>query len=325
MNDPVWILHDGKSGLRNQALGVAEAVGLPFSEKTLAIRYPWRALPPAWWLGALHAPGPGGDRLEPPWPRLVIGAGGRAAAPMLAIRNAARGRCLAVQIQTPAIAARRFDLIVVPSHDRLRGPNVMVSRGAVHRVTRAVLDQARREWEPLLAHLPRPRVAVLIGGDNGSYRLPIERASEIARDLAGLARAGSGLMITPSRRTGPAAEAAIRKALSGLPAEIWDGTGENPYFGYLALADHILVTADSISMITEATATGRPVQVIGLDGGGAKFRRFHEAFAADGLTRPFLGSLQDWHYEPCDDTAEAGARIRRMLEQRGLMPQDGPA
>ena len=319
MTAPVWYLHDGKVGLRNQALGLAEAVGLPFAEKRLAIRAPWRLLPPALWLNALAAAGPDGDRLEPPWPRLVIGAGGRAAAPMLAIRRAAGGRCLVVQIQTPALATRHFDLMVVPSHDRVRGPNILVSRGAVHRVTQARLAEAALAWEPLVADLPRPRVAVLLGGDNGSYRLPPARARVIAAELAGLARGGCGLLITPSRRTGPETLRILRDALTGLSATIWDGTGANPYFGYLALADHILATADSVSMITEASATGRPVQVIALDGGSRKFDRFHRALAADGVTRPFTGRLESWDYERRDDTAAAGARIRALLAERGWL------
>jgi hypothetical protein len=317
---PVWYLHDGKVGLRNQALGVAEAVGLPFEEKRLAIRTPWRMLPPALWPNAIAAAGPAGDLLEPPWPRLVIGAGGRAAAPMLAIRRAAGGRCLVVQIQTPAIARRHFDLMVVPSHDRVRGPNVMVTRGAVHRVSRAKLAEARAAWAGRLALLPHPRVAVLLGGDNGSYRLPAERAAGIAADLARLARDGAGLMVTPSRRTGPEAERIVRAALEGLPAIVWDGTGDNPYFGFLAHADYVLATADSVSMITEASATGRPVQVIPLDGGSAKFERFHRALAEDGVTRIFRGGLEDWSYPERDDTEAAGDRIRMMMEERGLWP-----
>ena len=314
-----WILHDGKIGLRNQALGVAEAVGLePIVEKRLAIRYPWKMLPPALWLLALSAPGTHGDRLQPPWPRLVIGAGGRAAAPALAIRKAAGGHCLAVQIQDPKIAPSRFDLMVVPEHDRVRGANVLVTQGAVHRVTRAKLEAAALEWQQRLGHLPRPRVAVLIGGNNGVYRFGPEQMRPLADQLAGLARTGVGLMITPSRRTGAQSEGMLRAALEGLPAYIWNGEGENPYFGMLGLADHVIATADSISMITEASATGKPVHVAALPGGSAKFKRFHQGMINSGIVRPFTGSLETWDYRPLDETARAGERIRQMMQEKNL-------
>lgn len=314
-----WILHDGKIGLRNQALGIAEAVGLlPIAEKRLAIRYPWKMLPPSLWLCALAAPGPKGDRLAPPWPRLVIGAGGRAAAPALAIKAAAGGRCLVVHIQDPKIAPARFDLMVVPEHDRVRGDNVIVTQGAVHRVTREKLDAAAREWQSRLAFLPRPRVAVLIGGNNGIYRFGPEEMQPLAAQLAALARSGFGLMITPSRRTGAESEAILRAALEGLPAYIWDGEGENPYFGILGLADHVIATADSISMITEAGATGKPVHVVPLPGGSAKFERFHKAMRDSGITRPYTGELEVWDYAPRDDTARAAARIRQMMQEKNL-------
>lgn len=319
MSVPVWILHDGKVGLRNQVMGVAEAVGLPFEEKRLETRLPWKVLPPALWFNARHAPGRGGDRLLPPWPRLVISAGGRAAAPALAVRDAAKGQCIAVQIQDPKIAARRFDLMLIPEHDTLRAPNVVVTRGAVHRVTAAKLAEAASAWRQHLDYLPKPRVAVLIGGA-GAYALDKDRMAELARDLAALAANGAGLMVTPSRRTGEAAERVLRDALAGAAAEIWDGTGENPYFGYLGLADFVLATADSVSMITEASATGKPVHILDLPGGSAKFDRFHRAMAAAGVTRPFAGRLETWTYPARDDTEAAGVQIRAMLETRGLWP-----
>ncbi len=315
--EPVWILHDGKVGLRNQVMGVAEAVGLPFAEKRLETRYPWKALPPALWFNALHAPGRGGDRLLPPWPRLVITAGGRAAAPALAIRQRLRreGRdCLVVQIQDPKIAPRHFDLMLIPDHDPVRAPNIQVTLGAVHRVTAAKLAEAASHWAPSLAALPHPRVAVLIGGGTGvDAGMPV-----LAEQLAALAHSGAGLMITPSRRTSPEAEAILRTRLAGLPAVIWDGTGDNPYFGYLALADHILATGDSVSMITEASATGKPVHVLPVAGGSRKFDRFHRAMAEAGITRPFDGTLTPWSYTPRRDTEEAGHRIRTLMQERGL-------
>ena len=99
-----------------------------------------------------------------------------------------------------------------------------------------------------------------------------------------------------------------------------EGNGANPYYAYLAIADAVLVTADSVSMISEAAATGKPVHVIGLDGGDAKFARFHAMMREAGITRPFAGRIESWSYSPPDDTARAGTLLREQvlarLEQR---------
>ncbi|HEX9490910.1 MAG TPA: ELM1/GtrOC1 family putative glycosyltransferase, partial [Stellaceae bacterium] len=151
---------------------------------------------------------------------------------------------------------------------------------------------------------------------NRVYRLSKSRFAAFIDQLAVLARAGFGIAVTPSRRTGPAAEELLRDRLAGLPAIIWDGAGDNPYFGLLGLADALLVTADSVSMVSEAAATGKPVHVVDLDGGSAKFARFHAAMRAAGITRPFAGAIEDWHYAPPDDTARAAAEIRRRVAMR---------
>jgi mitochondrial fission protein ELM1 len=97
---------------------------------------------------------------------------------------------------------------------------------------------------------------------------------------------------------------------------MWDGGGENPYLGYLAFADRILVTADSVNMVCEAVATGKPVQVIPLDGGSDKFRRFHQGLQQDGATRPFHGQFEQWPSAPFDDTGMVAERINQLLQAR---------
>src|SRR5207248_9572690 len=107
---------------------------------------------------------------------------------------------------------------------------------------------------------PRPILAVLIGGANRSYRLSLDRLAAIADAIAGVLRAGGGsALVTPSRRTGAAGVALLRETLAGLPAEIWDGSGDNPYYAYLAAADAPLGTAGSVLVVSDAAATGKPV------------------------------------------------------------------
>jgi hypothetical protein len=308
-----WVLHDGKAGMASQALGLAEATGFTFIERRLDIRFPWTCLPPRLWFRPLAATEPA---LSPPWPDLVIGCGRNAAMPALAIRRASGGRTFAAQIQDPGVGRSEFDLLVVPEHDRLRGPQVIVTRGAVHRVTRARLAAERGRF-PALAALPRPILSVLIGGANKAYRLTLRRLGEIADAVAGVLRTrGGSALVTPSRRTGAAGIELLRGRLENLPVAIWDGRGANPYFAYLALADAFIVTADSVSMISEASATGNPVHILDLDGGNAKFARFHAAMQAAGITRPFSGRIESWRYPIPDDTARAGAALRELVLRR---------
>jgi hypothetical protein len=312
----VWVLHDGKAGMASQSLGLAEATGFAFVEKPLTVHPPWAWLPPPLWLAPLAAVSDAGRRLAPPWPDLVIACGRNAAMPALAIRRASGGRTIAAQIQDPRVGRDEFDLMVVPEHDRLRGADVITTKGALHRVTAAKLAAARRQF-PALAELPRPILGVLIGGSNRAYRLTLDRLAEIGDQIAAsLRERGGSAVLTPSRRTGAEGIAVLRERLAGLPAAIWDMTGDNPYYAYLALADAFLVTADSVSMISEAAATGKPVHIIELPGGDRKFSRFHAAMRAAGVTRPFAGRIERWDYEPLDDTARAGAALRALVLDR---------
>src|SRR5215472_6837030 len=316
-----WVLHDGKAGMASQSLGLAEATGFAFVEKRLSVRPPWAWLPPQLWLAPLAMARADGTRLQPPWPDLVIACGRNAAPPALAIRRASRGRTIAAQIQDPRVGRGEFDIMFVPEHDRWRGPRATVTRGALNRVTAPKLAAEARRF-PELDRLPRPVLGVLIGGSNRAYRLTLERLGEIANAIARSVRTtGGGVVVTPSRRTGAVGMALLRERLAGLPAEIWDGTGDNPYYAYLAVADAFLVTADSVSMISEAAATGKPVHILDLAGSDAKFARFHAAMRAAGITRPFVGRIERWSYPPLDDTARAGAVLRALvLEHRARPP-----
>lgn len=315
-----WVVTDGRAGNVSSALGLAEAVGLPIVEKRVTLAKPWVWLPPGFWPpGVLGIDEDTSDPLAPPWPDLVISCGRRGIGPALEIKRRSGGRTLAVHIQHPRMNPSRFDLIAAPAHDRLTGPNVVVTVGAVHRVTRAKLDDAAAEWCDRLAHLPSPRLAVSIGGSNAAYRLDAATGQQIGAHLAGLIRAeGLGVMLTFSRRTDPEAAAAIRSALEETGAEIWSGAGNNPYYGYLGLADRVLVTGDSVNMVSEAVATGKPVQVIPLPitGRAEKFERFHQALESAGATRPFTGQLEDWEFVPSNDTARVADRVKELLRAR---------
>jgi len=301
-----WIISEAYAGLQAQALGLAEAAGLQPELRVLRPRAPWRYLPARLWPAPLRAV----DAVTPAC-GVLLGCGGVAAAVGSALR---RPDLPVVHVQHPRMDPARFDLVVVTRHDDLTGPNVLVTRTALHRVTPPRLAAARALWAPRLAHLPRPLVAVLVGGTNGRFRLDISTGTALADRLTGMMQADRvGLALTPSRRTDPAVRHLLAERLGRLGAWVWDGSGENPYFGLLALADAIVVTIDSVSMISEAVATRAPVMLARLPGHSRRIAAFLHLLQDSGRVRDFTGRYEDWVVEPLDDTAQAATEMRRRL------------
>jgi mitochondrial fission protein ELM1 len=320
----IWAVSDGRKGMENQVVGIAEAVARRIRAtvviKQIALPSFLSWLPYEVWGTGLINPlrflTAKSDSLNPPWPDLFVGCGRLTVASSIAVRRASNGKTYTVQTQDPRVQTSLFDLVLPPFHDELQGPNVLPLLGAPNRVTPITLEEGKDQFASLFTELPRPLAGVLIGGSSKTHQLGPGEMQRIASALKNLATQGVGLAITTSRRTGTENEAILRAALAGTSAWIWDGTGENPYFGLLAHADAILVTADSVNMVTEAAATGKPVHILPLSGGSAKICRFHEAMESRGIARPFSGSLDTWSYAPLRETDRAAETITAALESR---------
>lgn len=313
-----WVVTQGVVGMENQCLGLAAALGLDPVVKRVKLRTPWKQLAPFLRCGLRWAFSSKGDPVGPPWPDLIIASGRAGAAACLYARQASgkggRKRTFTVYIQNPVIDPSRFDLVALPRHDGVLGDNVITTRGALHRVTPDLLAREAGRFAPSFAHLPSPHITVVIGGSNSVYHLTPDEMEPLAARLKAIAcQSGGSLLVTTSRRTGADNMAILTKALEGVPHYLWDGTGDNPYYAMLGLADTILVTADSVNMNSEACATGKPVYVIPLAGGSEKFRRFHQALRDDGFTRPFEGKLEKWSYVPLNDVELVANRVRAMM------------
>lgn len=320
--DVTWVLTTGEAGMRSQALGLAEAVGLPIEEKRIVLSRAWYWLPGGLFpmpLSALHSRS---DRLAPPWPTLVVGCGRRSIDAALAIRRVTRGRTLATYVQNPEWGLRKFDLVAALPHDGVAGPNVVTVATALHGVTAEKLAAANAVWRERLAPDGSPLIGVLLGGDNGSYRLTDEIAAQLVGILRGAHhRHGLRAAITPSRRTADETKRIIADSLSGQAwGWLWDEAGDNPYLGILATAERLIVTGESISMISEALATGRPVHVLPLAGQGKRHDAFLTRIIAQGLVSLIEGDELDWSFRgqpPIIATAEPARRIRKMLGLSG--------
>jgi len=311
----IWAVSDGRAGIEAQALGLAEAVAR-LKPAHIAIkrigwkaglgRLPWRLIPP----GARA-----GDPVEPPYPDIWIAAG-RATLPlstrMLAL---SAGKTFVVQTQDPRAPLDRFDLVVPPEHDGLAGEKVFPILGAPNRITPEKLALELARFGDMVAPLPHPRVAVIVGGRSKAHDLPVDRARALAGQIArAIEASGGSLMLSFTRRTPAPAREAMTAALTHLPGAIWDERGENPYFAFLAAADAILVTEDSTNLATDAAATGKPLFVLPMAGRSAKLARFHSELQQRGIARPFVGELTAEPYAPLLETDRAAREVLRRYD-----------
>ena len=266
-----WVMMGHKAGDNSQLLALAEGLGWPFEIKHLVYRPTellTNLLAPLTLLGIVRRKS---SPLAPPWPDLIISAGRRNEPPCRWIQRRADKRVRLVHVGRPWALIENFDLVVTTPQYRLpQRPNVLHNTTPLQRVADARLRQAAEIWAPRLAHLPHPYTALMIGGNAGPYVLDVEAATLLGRAASAFARRrGGSLLVSTSARTPQDVIAPLRAAID-CPADVFvwrRDAAENPYLGYLALADSIVVTCESMSMLTEACATSKPVYMFDLHTG----------------------------------------------------------
>ncbi len=281
-----WLLAGHKIGDNTQSLALAEALDWPYSIKNI-VRRKNRLTSKLVYKQLLNITLADIDRsrssrLAPPWPALVISAS--RANEMVArwIRKMSGGRTRIVHIGRPKGPLDAFDLIITtPQYFLPERENVLKIELPLHRVSRERLHESSLKWKPRLSHLNRPYTAVLVGGNSGKRILTREHGGRLGHQVNELSRAtGGSVLITSSARTPTVAFDEILHQLT-VPAHSYrwhDDDEDNPYYGYLALADQLVVTAESISMLAEASATGKPVYMF--DFGNEQCGREKDAWKA---------------------------------------------
>lgn len=307
-NDIVcWIVTEGLIGTENQCIGVAQALGIVPNIMRIQLKQPWKMLSPYFGFEQTYTFAP---QLSPPWPDFLITSGRKSIAASRYIKKKSNGKTKTLHIQDPRISSDYFDLVAVPQHDPTRGENVIVTMAAPNKITPELLKAAENEFT-FLSEFPAPRIAVLIGGHSKAYQMTKDITLDLISKLSDL---DGSLLITCSRRTGIENQKLIAQNLASDKNFIWDGNGKNPYLGFLAWADIILVTADSVSMLSESCTTGKPVYMIDLKGGSKRITSLHNQLIKHGSLRIFNSSLEPFPYKPLNDSKFIAEEVKKRLK-----------
>ncbi len=270
----VWTLTGYRAGERQQILALAEALGFPFEEKlihhgpttactSLLRRVTLRGIPSS-------------DRaaLAPPFPDLLIVAGAKNEPAARAIRRLSQGRTKVVFVGRTWAAASAFDLVVTTPQYRVRpAPQVLENLGTLHRVNPDRLARESRRFREEFSRFPKPRLGVLVGGPSGPYAFGVRAARRLVRtaELEAKRLGACSLLVTTSART-PSDVVTVLENEFTMPAFVYRwrrNDGRNPYHAILADSSALLVTGDSVAMMSEAIQTGKTVRLF--DPGRGRF------------------------------------------------------
>lgn len=301
-----WIITEGLAGTENQCIGVAEKLQIPYEIKRIHLNQPWKLLSP-YLKGECHATFQ--PSIEPPWPDILIASGRKSIAAVRYIKKHNKSKTFTVQIQDPRINPAQFDLVAVPAHDPTRGENVIVTTATPNKITADQLETARKRFELVLAPLPAPRIAVMIGGSTKNSKVPPEAFDRITNDLLRLSEQYS-LMVTTSRRTGEKNFKSLQSKLQKENIYFYDQASPNPYMAMLGWADAIIITNDSTSMISEAATTGKPAYVYPFVALSKRQAQLVENLKSYGAVKDFSGTIDHWTYPPLDDAGQIARVIR---------------
>ena len=312
-NAQFWVISDGTAGMRLQAIALGEAlIATDTANQTSLADI---ITQPSWWLR--HFPrlvpflpktllslwlGSIATRLNKDKMAIIITCGRRMAGTSIALNRLSKAHAAGtrtIHIQDPRLPPHYFDILIVPQHDPARGPNVLTSLASLNRLDMPTITDAASQLDEKWRALPAPRVAVLLGGTNRRYGISAMMAKDMAKRLADFAtKTGASLALIPSRRTPANLMTKLTAALGPLPYAVMDQAENNPYPGILGLVDAVIVTSDSINMISEATIAGLPVLIAEWQSETGRIGEFHDAMMAAGHIAPMRNQLPQDGFTP---------------------------
>ena len=306
------LLTEGLHGMVSQVEGLANALDLDFIHEKIELNNFWKFLPP---------------KITPvknfvfknkidEYSNIVISCGRKSVIPSIYLKNKYNSKIINIHIQDPKVSLNNFDFVVVPEHDGLTGENVLTTKGAIHYLTKDELVLSQN-YLKLKIDPKKKIVSFIIGGPNKYYSYDDNIVDNIFLKLKkSFIQNNYQAIIIPSMRT---PEKIIEKAQNYFDKNqiVIPKVDKKAYLSSLQLADHIVVTCDSTSMISEAAITGKPIYVAQMPTikNNQRFKDFFKLFESLNIIKNLDTSVEDWNYQKLDETERVSSYIKEKIDK----------
>ena len=303
------LLTEGLHGMISQVEGLAKALDLDYFHEKIELNTPWNLVPPSLTPSKKFI---FKNRIGKDYD-VIISCGRKSVIPSIVLKKNCNKKVINIHIQNPKVSLQNFDFVVVPDHDSVDGPNVLISKGAIHYLT---IDEINNTKDYLVNKIEKGKdvITLILGGPTKYYNYSKEHISEIFSKInKQILEKNLQLILIPSNRT-PENIIQFAKEYFSKNSLIIDTVDKQAYLSSLSLAKYIIVTCDSSSMISEAALTEKPIYVAMIPAARSdkRFQKFRNLLESMNMIRKLEDEIDSWSYEKLDETN----RIARLIKEK---------
>jgi len=305
------LLTQGMHGMISQAEGLAKALDIDFTHHTVELNKFWKMVPPKITPISQNVY----KKIDHENFDVIISCGRKSVIPSIHLKNNSNKKVFNIHIQDPKVDLKHFDFIVAPEHDSIKGQNVISTKGAIHYLTENEINENKDYLNSFIKKDERIIWTLIMGGPTKYYDYSTKNINEIFKTLSELSKKHNfQLVIIPSMRT-PTNIIQYANDYFGDDHTVIMDVNKKAYLSALAIAQNIIVTCDSSSMISEAALTGKPIYVASIlpKKNDKRFQKFRNLFRKLNIIKNLGEEIEDWNYEKLDETNRVANIIKRKI------------
>ena len=306
------LLTQGMHGMISQAEGLAKALDIDFTHHTVELNKFWKIVPPKITPISQNVY----KKIDHENFDVIISCGRKSVIPSIHLKNNSNKKVFNIHIQDPKVDLKHFDFIVAPEHDSIKGQNVISTKGAIHYLTENEINENKDYLNSFIKKDKRIIWTLIMGGPTKYYDYSTKNIKEIFTTLSKLSKQYNfQLVVIPSMRT-PLNIIHFAKDFFGDDHTVIMDVDKKAYLSALAIAQNIIVTCDSSSMISEAALTGKPIYVASIlpKKNDKRFQKFRNLFRELNITRNLGEEIENWNYQKLDETNRVAKIIKEKIQ-----------